>query len=145
MVKNLPCITRNTGSIPGWGTKIPHALEQLGPDATATKAHTSQLESMCRMKCPGCHSQDPRQPKKPKSSGSQHHYNVSASGSSGFPGVVVKNLPAKQETQVPSLIWEDTPLEKEMAIHSIPWTEEPGGLQSIGMQRVRHDRATKQQ
>ena len=49
-----------------------------------------------------------------------------------------------QETWVPSLGQED-PLEKEMAIHSsilaqrIPWTEEPGGLQSMGSQRVRYD------
>ena len=49
-----------------------------------------------------------------------------------------------QKTWVRSLVWED-PLEKEMAIHSsilawrIPWTEEPGGLQSIVSQRVRHD------
>ena len=56
----------------------------------------------------------------------------------------VKRLPAVQETQVPSLDWED-PLEKEMATHSstlawkIPWTEEPGGLQSMGSQRVGHD------
>ena len=56
----------------------------------------------------------------------------------------VKNLPAVQETQVRSLGWED-PLEKEMATHSsiltwkISWTEEPGGLQSMGSQRVRHD------
>ena len=54
----------------------------------------------------------------------------------GFPGgLVVKNVPAVQETWVQSLSWGD-PLEKEMAIHSgflawrIPWTEEPGGLQS---------------
>ena len=52
-----------------------------------------------------------------------------------------------QETRVRSLGWED-PLEKEMAIHSstiawkIPWTEEPGRLQSMGLQRVRHDWAT---
>ena len=52
-----------------------------------------------------------------------------------------------QETRVWSLAWED-PLEKKMAIHSrtiawkIPWTEEPGGLQSKGLQRVGHDRAT---
>ena len=51
------------------------------------------------------------------------------------------------ETQVQSLGWEH-PLEKEMAIYSstiawkIPWTEEPGGLQSMGSQRVGHDRAT---
>ena len=51
----------------------------------------------------------------------------------------VKNLPAMQETGVLFLGWED-PVEKEMAIHSsilawrIPWTEEPGGLQSMGLQ-----------
>ena len=63
----------------------------------------------------------------------------------GFSGcTVVKNLPAVQETWVWSLGWEDL-LEKEMAIHSsilawrIPWTEEPGGLQSMGSQRARHD------
>ena len=56
----------------------------------------------------------------------------------------VKNLPAVQETWVRSLGWED-PLEKEMATHSsilawkISWTEEPGGLQSMGSQRVGHD------
>ena len=55
----------------------------------------------------------------------------------------VKNLPAMWESRVQSLGWED-PLEKEMASHSsilawrIPWTEEPGGLQPIGLQRVRH-------
>ena len=54
---------------------------------------------------------------------------------------MVKNLPARQETWVPSLGGED-PLEKGIATHSsilawkIPWTEEPGGLQSIGLQRV---------
>ena len=56
----------------------------------------------------------------------------------------LKRLPAMQETQVGSLGPEDT-LEKEMATHSgtlewkMPWTEEPGGLQSMGLQRVRHD------
>ena len=58
-----------------------------------------------------------------------------------------KNLPAMQETQeawVRSLGQED-PLEEGMAVHfsilawRIPWTEEPGGLQSTGSQRVRHD------
>ena len=69
----------------------------------------------------------------------------------GFPGgSVVKNLPAKQEMQVGSLGREDA-LEKEMVTHSsilaweIPWTEEPGGLQSMGSQRVRHNLATKLQ
>ena len=60
---------------------------------------------------------------------------------------LVKNLPVVKEIQVHSLRGED-PLEKEMANHSdilvwkIPWTEEPGGLQSMGSQRVRHDRMT---
>ena len=56
----------------------------------------------------------------------------------------LKHLPAMQETWVQSLGQED-PLEKEMATHSsvlawrIPQTEEPGRLQSMGSQRVRHD------
>ena len=56
----------------------------------------------------------------------------------------VKNLPAMQEIEVQSLDWED-PLEKGMATQSsiltwiIPWTEEPGGLQSMGLQRVRYN------
>ena len=56
---------------------------------------------------------------------------------------MVENPPTIQETRVRSLGWED-PLEKGMATHSsilawrIPWTEEPGGLQSMGSQRVRH-------
>ena len=60
----------------------------------------------------------------------------------------VKNLPAVQETGVWSLGWKD-PLEKEMVTHSrilawkISWTEEPGGLQSMGSQRVRHNWVTK--
>ena len=65
--------------------------------------------------------------------------------SRGFPGgSVVKNLPATQETQVQSLGWED-PLEEGMETHSsilawrIPCIERPGGLQSMGSQRVRHD------
>ena len=59
-------------------------------------------------------------------------------------GSVVKNMPAKQETQVLSL-GQKYPLEKEMETHSnilaweSPWTEEPGGLQSMGSQRVGHD------
>ena len=60
---------------------------------------------------------------------------------------MVKNLPAIQETWVRFLGWED-PLEKGMATHSSiltwrnPWTEEPGGLQSMELQRVRHNWAT---
>ena len=56
----------------------------------------------------------------------------------------VKNPPSMQEIQILSLGWED-PLEKGIASHSsilvwkILWTEEPGGLQSLRSQRVRHD------
>ena len=63
-------------------------------------------------------------------------------------GSVVKNPPAKQEMWVQFLGLED-PLEEEMATPSsildwrIPRTEEPGGLQSIGLQRVRHDWVTE--
>ena len=58
--------------------------------------------------------------------------------------LAVKNPPALQQIQVRSLGQED-PLKEEMATHSsilawkIPWAEEPGGLQSMGSQRVRHD------
>jgi len=61
-----------------------------------------------------------------------------------------KNLPTMQGTLVQPLGWAD-PLEKDMAAHSsilaweIPWTEKPGGLQSMGLQRVRHNWAAKQQ
>ena len=59
-------------------------------------------------------------------------------------GQMVMNLSVMQETQVRSL-GQDGPLEKGMATFSnilawrIPWTEEPGGLQSMGSQRVGHD------
>ena len=57
---------------------------------------------------------------------------------------IVKNPPARQETQVWSLVWED-PLEKGMDSHfnilawRIPWTEEPRGLQSMESQRISHN------
>ena len=60
---------------------------------------------------------------------------------------MVKNLPAMQETQVRSLGRED-PLEREWQLTPVflpgesPWTEEPGGLQSMGSQRVSHDCTT---
>ena len=63
--------------------------------------------------------------------------------------LMVKNLSAKQETWVPSLDQEDH-LEQEMATHSsilawkMPGAEEPYRLQSMGLQRVRHDLVTKQ-
>ena len=68
----------------------------------------------------------------------------------GFPGGAVVQPPAKQEMQVQSLGQED-PLGEDRATHSstfawrIPQTEEPGGLQSMGLQRVGLDLGTKQQ
>ena len=68
----------------------------------------------------------------------------------GFPGgSPVKNPPPMQKMLVQFPDQED-PLEKEMTTHSsilvwkIPWTEDPGGLQSMGSQRVGHDLVTKQ-
>ena len=70
-------------------------------------------------------------------------------GLQDFPSCsVVKNPPAMQETQVRFLGQED-PMEEDMATHSsilawrIPWTEEPGRLQSMGLQRVRTTKATQ--
>ena len=57
---------------------------------------------------------------------------------------MVKNLPVMQETQVQSLGLKDL-LEEEMATYptiltwGIPWIEEPGGIESVGLQRVGHD------
>ena len=71
-----------------------------------------------------------------------------SSNKGGFANSPVSKESAMQETWVRFLGWEDT-LEKEMATHSsiltwrIPWTEEPGRLQSMGLQRVRHDLATE--
>ena len=70
--------------------------------------------------------------------------NTSVSNGASLVAQTVKRLPAMWETRVQSLGQED-PLEKEMATHSstlawkIPWMEEPGGLQSMGSQRVGHD------
>ena len=67
----------------------------------------------------------------------------------GFPAGSVVALLLMQEMWVQSLGWED-PLEKKMTTHSSiltwesPWTEEPGRLQSMGLQRVGHHLVTKQ-
>ena len=60
---------------------------------------------------------------------------------------MAKNMPANSQgiRDVVQSLGQEDPLEKEMATHSstlawrIPWTEEPGGLQSMGLQRVGHD------
>ena len=66
-----------------------------------------------------------------------------------FSGSAKKNLPARQETQEPQVrvgsLDREHPLEESVATHSrilawsIPWTEEPGRLQSTGLQRIGHD------
>ena len=61
--------------------------------------------------------------------------------------LVLNNIPFCLQLQESGVLFlgQEDPLEKEMATHSsmlawrIPWTEEPGGLQSLGSQRVRHD------
>ena len=73
-----------------------------------------------------------------------HHSQIWAVREGSLVAQRVKHLPAMRETRVRSLGRED-PLKKEMATHSsilawiIPWTEEPGGLQSMALQRVGHD------
>ena len=73
-----------------------------------------------------------------------NYYELCWSHQASLVAQTVKNLPAVLETQVQSLGQED-PLDKGMTTHSstlawrIPWTEEPGGLQFMGSQRVRHD------
>ena len=70
------------------------------------------------------------------------HHTLSASKGASLVAQIIKSLPAIRKTRVPSLGRED-PLEKEMVTHStilawrIPWMEEPGGLQSVGSQRLR--------
>ena len=69
-----------------------------------------------------------------------HNYSIMTS----LVAQMAKRLPTMWETQVRSLGWEDL-LEEEVATHSstiawkIPWMEEHGRLQSMGLQRVRHD------
>ena len=81
-------------------------------------------------------------PKKKKFFSRESLYGPGLSG-----GSLVKNPPAKQETRDQSLGWKN-PLAKETATHSrilawrIPWTEEPGGLLSMGRQRVRYNLET---
>ena len=76
-----------------------------------------------------------------------HHFGPSSYVKASLVTQMIKNLPAIQETQFRSMGWEDAQ-EKGMATHSIipawriPWTEEPGRLQTMGSQRVRHDLAT---
>ena len=78
------------------------------------------------------------------SSTSQYYIQICITTGASLVAQRVKNLPAVWETWVQSLDSED-PLEKEIATYysilawEIPWTEEPGGLQSMGLQTVGHD------
>ena len=91
-----------------------------------------------------CNAEDPGSiPGLGKSSGEGIGYPLQYSWAS-LVAQTVKNLPTMQEIWVQSLGWEDPPYEG-MATHSstdawrIPWTEEPGGLLSMRLHRVRHD------
>ena len=101
------------------------------PDSSAGK------ESICNTGNPGSI------PGSGRSTGEGIGYPLQHSWAS-FVAELVKDLPAMQETWVQSLGWED-PLEKGKATHSsilawrITWTEEPGRLQSMGLQRVGHN------
>ena len=81
---------------------------------------------------------------RPTSTGPTHGQGRNGSRLTSLVAQTVKRLPTMRETWVQSLGREDL-LEKEMATHSsifawkIPWTEKPGGLQSMGSQRVGHD------
>ena len=81
---------------------------------------------------------------RPTSTGPTHGQGRNGSRLTSLVAQTVKRLPTMRETWVQSLGREDL-LEKEMATHSsifawkIPWTEKPGGLQSMGLQRVGHD------
>ena len=157
MVKNLPCNAKDASSSPGLETKIPHAAGQPSlPAATA--------EPACCYEDPAQQKQNKtlvillyqmfswvlswR-------SMSFLRFNQLYVGNCSwvwdgkdFPGGVNGKEPNSQyrrhEMWVQSLGWDD-PLEEGMATHShilawrTPWTEEPGGLRSVGSQRVGHD------
>ena len=77
----------------------------------------------------------------PKETGREADASQAGEGEDSLVARMVRNLPAMQETQVRSL-GQEHPLEKGMTTHSsilawrIPWTEEPGGLKSMGLQRI---------
>ena len=77
--------------------------------------------------------------------GSVRIANIHIISSLGFPGGSDSKESAFNSGDPGSIAGSEDPLEKGMATHSsilawrIPWTEEPGGLQSMGLQRVRHD------
>ena len=129
-------------AFPGMSHRIKRTVKHLKPEKAA--ARSSQQQSKALLLQP-CHSHE------------SHRWltliSVSLNSTFHLPvetlvAQTVKNLPAMQETWVQSLGQED-PLETEMATHSsilawkIPWTEETGALQSMGLQRVRHDWATE--
>ena len=121
VVKNLPC-NADTGSIPGQGTKIPYSTEQL---SLYGHRFSLLLDIYLGVELLG-------------------HMQLF----SGFPGGVrIKNLPAsagdtRDAGSIPGLGRSPA---KEIATYSSvpavinPWTEEPGGLQSMGSQRVGYD------
>ena len=119
--------TRDTGSIPGLARSPWSRRWQFTPIFFPGKSHGQRSLVGC----------SPWGRKESGTTERLHYLLIRAS----LVTQMVKNLPAKQETRVRSLGQED-PLEKKMATHSsilawkISWTEKPGGLQSMGPQRV---------
>ena len=126
LVKESACNSGDLGSIPGSGTSPEegkgYPLQYSGLENSMDCIAHRVAKSQTRL--------------------SNFHFHFS------LVSQTLKNPPAVQETWVQSLGWED-PLEEGMATHSSipawrsPWTEEPGGLQSMGSQRVRCGWATK--
>ena len=157
MVRNLPTHARDTGLIPGLGrfhtlwsnwTCSPRLLKpMLSRDCAPQQeksprwvAHPPQLEISLYLPYLDKACTQHQSSKAARS----YFLNCVPILWAFLEAQMVNNMPAIQETQLRSLGWED-PLEEGMATHSsilvwrIPWTEEPGGLQSIWLQRVRHD------
>ena len=122
-------------------------LHTLTPSCKATSAPLCLESPFPRGVLHVLHLQDTERVLKVNPSYRQNLFTTVFSKGASLVGQMVKNPPAMQETWVQFLGWEDS-AEEEMATHfsifawEISWTEEPGELQSTGLQRVRHDWAT---
>ena len=141
MVKTLPSNAGGAGSIPSQGAKISHAYRPKNQNIKKKKQYCNKFNKDLKY---GSHQKIFKNYFLIKKKISGVISLVAQLLRSSLVAQAVESMPAMQETQVQSLGRED-PLEKEMAAHSsilawrIPLTEEPGGLQSMGSQRVGHD------
>ena len=139
VVKNMPDHARDVGSIPGSG--------RFPGEGNGNPLQYSCLGNPWTEEPGGLQSMGSHSVRHSWSDGARTHI-ILNSHIIWFPvAQMVKDLPAMQETRIQSLGQEDT-LEKGMATHPsilawrIPETEGPGGLQSVALQKVRHDWAT---